>query len=107
MHVKKANTFVQKLRGLIGTSDSNHTGDALHLMSCKGVHTWFMSYSIDVAFLDKDGKAIKVHRSVKPFRLVKGGRRVCSTIERKASTAPWPSTGQHVETIEHQSAEED
>lgn len=105
LNVRKASSFTQKLRGLIGTADSNHVGDALHLIGCSGVHTWFMRYDIDIAFLDKDGRAIRVHRSVKPFSVAKGGRRACSTIERKASNAPWPAVGQRVQVIDSAQSE--
>lgn len=91
-----ASTFMQKLRGLIGTEDSAHCGDALCLTDCASVHTYFMKYSIDIAFLDERDLVIKVLRSVSPRQVIRGGRSARSTLERKASQSAWPTVGQQI-----------
>lgn len=88
---------MKRLRGLLGTKDSTHCGDGLHLTNCSGVHTWFMRYPLDIAFLNTEDHVVGVFRLVKPYRAIRGGRRAHSVIERKASAAPWPSIGQRVE----------
>jgi uncharacterized membrane protein (UPF0127 family) len=33
------------------------------------VHTWFMRFPIDIAFVDRQGRVVKACHSVKPWRL--------------------------------------
>jgi uncharacterized membrane protein (UPF0127 family) len=44
-----------RLRGLIGT-DGSH---ALLFERCNWIHTWFMSYPIDVYYLDRRGEILR------------------------------------------------
>lgn len=43
--------------------------DALWITPCNQIHTFFMRFSLDVVFLTKDLKVVKVLKSVKPYRL--------------------------------------
>jgi uncharacterized membrane protein (UPF0127 family) len=38
-------------------------------MSCGGVHTFFIRFPIDVVFVARDGRVVKVRPAVKPWRL--------------------------------------
>lgn len=66
--VKTAFSFAERLVGLICTADFR-TGMGLLLAPCSSIHTWFMRYPIDVIFLDRDNRVLKVAHSVPPFRL--------------------------------------
>ena len=33
------------------------------------VHTWFMRFPIDIAFVNKEGRVVKVCHAVKPWRI--------------------------------------
>jgi len=62
-----ANTFLKRLVGLLNRK-SLHKGQALILLPCNCIHSFFMRFIIDVIFLDKTGKVIGVLSSFKPFR---------------------------------------
>ena len=64
-------------------------GEALVLEPCSSVHTAFMRFTIDVVYLDRTGKVVKVAPHMKPFRMggvLRGSRSVIElptgTIER-------------------------
>jgi uncharacterized membrane protein (UPF0127 family) len=55
-------------RGLLGRS-SLPAGVAMVLAPCNGVHTWFMRFPIDVIFVGRTGRVLRVRQAVAPFRL--------------------------------------
>ncbi|NLH46321.1 MAG: DUF192 domain-containing protein [Acholeplasmataceae bacterium] len=56
---KIADNFFSRLKGLLGT-DSLEKGAALVIRPCNSVHTIGMKYPIDVLFLDKYDKVVKI-----------------------------------------------
>jgi hypothetical protein len=60
---------------LVGLLNRNHLpeGEGLLIVPCSSVHTFFMRFPIDVAFLDRKGRVLRVFISVPPFRLLLGG----------------------------------
>lgn len=67
-HFKIASTFFERLIGLM-FSQSIQPYDGLLIKRCKSIHTCFMRYAIDVVFLDRKYKVVKVIPSMKPWRL--------------------------------------
>ena len=61
--VRAAWSFWTRLKGLLGTP-AGKTG--LWLKPCKVVHTFGIKYPLDLIFLDKDLKVVKIVLSVKP-----------------------------------------
>ena len=55
-------------RGLLGRSGlaDNH---ALILAPCSSIHTFFMQFAIDVAFVDREGAVLRVREELVPWRL--------------------------------------
>jgi len=44
---------------------------------CNSIHMFFMRYSLDVIFVDRDGRVLFLYEGIKPWRvgrLVKGAR---------------------------------
>ena len=56
-------------KGLLGR-DSLPEGSALIIAPCQGIHTFSMRFAIDVAFVAKDGRVLKVRQAVPPRRIV-------------------------------------
>ena len=54
--------------GLLGR-DSMPEGSALIIAPSQAIHTFFMRFSIDVAFVSRDGLVLKVRHSVPPRRI--------------------------------------
>ncbi|MCH8009235.1 MAG: DUF192 domain-containing protein, partial [Chloroflexi bacterium] len=63
----EARGFWPRLVGLLRRS-SLEPGEALLLDPCTSVHTAFMRFAIDVVYLDRGGKVVKVSPHLKPFR---------------------------------------
>jgi uncharacterized membrane protein (UPF0127 family) len=55
-------------RGLLGR-DSMPPGEALIIAPTNAIHTFFMRFDIDVAFVDRDGRVLKVTSRMRPWRL--------------------------------------
>jgi uncharacterized membrane protein (UPF0127 family) len=47
-------------------------GEALLIDPCGSVHTFFMRFPIDVVFLDKDDRVLKVAAELRPYRFAFG-----------------------------------
>ena len=54
--------------GLLGR-DSLEDGSALIIAPCQAIHTFSMRFAIDVLFVSKDGRVIKVRSNVRPGRI--------------------------------------
>ena len=55
-------------RGLLGRTGL--APDAVLIIApCNGVHTFFMQFAIDVAFVGRDGTVLKLYRDLNPWRM--------------------------------------
>lgn len=66
-------------RGLLGR-ESLPEGEGLWIVPCEAVHCFFMKFTIDVVFLDKKLRVVKVRPSLKPWRIA-GCLRAHSVLE--------------------------
>ena len=88
-----ARTFSERAKGLIGTK-SLPDGEGMLILHCNAVHTFFMSFPIDVTFLDRQDRVVKVVRGVKPWRpLVWGGWRASKALETMSRSEMPPRAG--------------
>lgn len=55
-------------RGLLGR-DGLPAGSALIIAPTNAIHTFFMRFAIDVAFMSKAGRVLKVYRALPPWRV--------------------------------------
>jgi uncharacterized membrane protein (UPF0127 family) len=67
-HVELASDSKGRTRGLLGR-ESLADGSVLIIAPCNAVHTFFMRFTIDVVFTDRDGQVLKVCRHLKPWRI--------------------------------------
>lgn len=58
----------RRLRGLLGRPPLK-PGQGLLIRPCRGVHTWFMGYPIDVLFLDRRGLVVAMRPELRPWRM--------------------------------------
>lgn len=63
-----ADSFFSRLTGLLNRR-SLEKGEALILSPSNCIHSFFMRFTIDVVFLDKNGKVVGILPSFKPFHL--------------------------------------
>lgn len=84
--VRMARTFRQRLRGLLGTG-SLAPEEGLMLSPGGSVHTFGMRYRIDVAFLDRQLKILRLTTQVSPWRICRAPARTRYVLELLAGTA--------------------
>jgi uncharacterized membrane protein (UPF0127 family) len=79
LRIFRAESFWSRARGLIGRAPLA-ADEALWIRPCNSVHTFGMSYPIDVLFLDRQQRVIRVVHLLQRRRMV-GARRAHSTLE--------------------------
>jgi len=78
MYVKDANSFVERLFGLMGKAPTDY---GLNFPKCTSIHTFFMRFSLDVYCMDKHKKLISVKHDLKPWRIFIAPKGTRSIIE--------------------------
>lgn len=81
LHV--ADSFLGRLRGLLLRPPLG-AGEALWIRPCSQVHTHFMGYPIQVLFLDRDLRVLRVLPRLGPWRLSPWVREADSVLEAHA-----------------------
>lgn len=79
----KADVFRKRLRGLIGSKELKKE-EGLWIPSCPSVHTFFMSFPIDILFTDKNMVVVSLFENIKPWRIIFGGWKSHHTFEIQA-----------------------
>ncbi|MBQ6523265.1 MAG: DUF192 domain-containing protein [Atopobiaceae bacterium] len=95
MTVRPLVTWWQRLRGLLGTDS---TAGTVALMNCRSIHTFWMGYALDVAFVRSDGCVLKSIRGVPPWRMVSCRGASC-VLERPSQEGPWPQEGSWMQWV--------
>ena len=80
-----AATPFARMRGLLGRGRLD-SGEGLLLRPASSVHTFFMRFPIDVVFLARDGKVLKVSANLRPWRAA-GARGAKMVVELAAGEA--------------------
>jgi uncharacterized membrane protein (UPF0127 family) len=82
--VRVAGDSAARRRGLLGL-DEMPAGQALIIAPCSAIHTWFMRFTIDVAFVTKTGEVVKRYDALPPWRMAIAWR-AFAVIELAAGT---------------------
>lgn len=83
--VQAARGPIGRLRGLLGR-DGLPLGSALLIDPCNGVHTAGMRFAIDLLFLDRAGRVVRMAHEVPPWRFIPFVRRASRVLELPAGT---------------------
>jgi uncharacterized membrane protein (UPF0127 family) len=67
LNVLQAESMFERMRGLLGRPPLQ-SGEGMLLRSCNLIHTFGMRYAIDVVFLRRDGRVVKVAHALAPRR---------------------------------------
>lgn len=88
LQVRVANRFSSRLRGLLARPPLRvePIAEALLITNCPSVHTLFMRYAIDVAYLDARGAVVRCVHHLLPWRASFGGRRAEYALELPAGS---------------------
>jgi uncharacterized membrane protein (UPF0127 family) len=82
--VETAFDSAARRRGLLGR-DGLPAGTALVIAPCSLVHTFSMRFAIDVIFVARDGRVLKIRRAV-PARRLAGAWQAFATVEMAAGS---------------------
>jgi len=82
--IEIAGTAARRNKGLLGRTGLDR-GGGLWIVPCEAVHTFAMKFAIDLLYLDKAHKVVKVRHGVRPGR-ISGALRAHSVIELPAGT---------------------
>ena len=66
--VELAVTRAERRRGLLG-KEGLEASAGLMISPCWAIHTTFMRFPIDVVFLDRGGRAVRIVRDLAPWRI--------------------------------------
>ena len=82
--IEVARSHWQRMRGLLGR-DGLPTGGGMRFDGTSSIHMAFMRFPIDVLYLDRRGRTVKLVHDLKPWRL-SAARGAKVTIELPAGT---------------------
>lgn len=83
--VTRADSFFSRLRGYIARAEPT-PGEGILLVRCDSIHTWWMSFDLDVLFLDQRGRVLDLIRSLRPWRGIRKTKGATYVLEVPAGT---------------------
>jgi uncharacterized protein len=84
-NIELADTSMTRMFGLLGRRGLD-AGGGLWIKPSSGVHTFGMSFSIDVVGLDRELRIVKVWRCLRPFRITSVSLKLKSVLELPCGT---------------------
>ncbi|HAM36261.1 MAG TPA: DUF192 domain-containing protein [Elusimicrobia bacterium] len=83
--VEKAEDYDSRARGLLGRK-TMAADEGLWIVPCPMIHTLFMRFPIDVIFLDRESRVVRVVENLKPWRMSPWVFRARSVLELAGGT---------------------
>ena len=83
--VYRADGALERMRGLLGR-ERLAPDQGFWIAPCNSVHTFFMTYSLDILFLNKEGILLKIVSELSPWRMT-GMISAWATVEMAAGQA--------------------
>ena len=80
-----ADTFLSRARGLMFRKEMDGF-DGMLITPCNSIHTFGMSFAIDVVFLNNKYEVIKVFEKLKPYRMTRPYFSATQVLELKSGT---------------------
>jgi uncharacterized membrane protein (UPF0127 family) len=84
-NVRIADTRVTRALGLMGRR-ALAPGEALWIVPSRGVHTWWMRFTIDILALDADGRIVDLVPDLRPWRVRLPRPGTAGVLEMRAGT---------------------
>lgn len=98
MRLRLLSSWLARLRGLLLT---DRDAPPVLIDRCASVHTFGMSYPLDLLFLDARCRVLRSFRKV-PANKVVSVRGARAVVERPSCEGPWPQAGDRVDAnIKH------
>jgi uncharacterized membrane protein (UPF0127 family) len=87
-----ADTMFSRMRGLLNRA-SLHPEEALLITHCRSIHMFFMRFSIDAVFVDREHRVVGLVKRIRPFCLSPYFRKAFSVVELPEGTIEKTKTG--------------
>lgn len=84
--VAKADNFWTRLSGYMFKKKPHYPG--ILFLPAISIHTFFMHFCLDVIFIDKEGKILKIYRNMQPWRHTWFYFRATTTLELPSGHLP-------------------
>jgi uncharacterized protein len=79
-HLRVADGMFSRMRGLLGAPEPQ-PAEGLLLVPCSGVHMFGMRYALDVVFLDRDNRVVRLAPKLRPQRMIPWVRHAHQALE--------------------------
>jgi uncharacterized membrane protein (UPF0127 family) len=83
-----ADDLGSRLVGLMFRKSPPQGSDGLLIDPCNSIHTCFMRYALDIVFLSKENKVVKIVRNIAPWRMTWIYFKARRTLELPAGKLP-------------------
>lgn len=83
--IRTADTFLQRLRGLMFRRQPLDQ-EGVWIIPCRSIHMFFMYFAIDVIFLDKHNRIVKLAENLAPGSILPPVSSAYSVLEIPAGT---------------------
>lgn len=94
----EALSFSSRLKGLLGRKGLDG-GEGVYIRPCNSIHSFFMKFSFDAAFVDDDGKVLHVVRGMKPWRISRIVVGAMGVVELPAGALEGTEVGDRLEFV--------
>tara|TARA_Y100000591_G_C21633038_1_gene593811 strand:+ start:74 stop:418 length:345 start_codon:yes stop_codon:yes gene_type:complete len=81
----EAKSSLQKMKGLMFSKGMDGF-DAMLFKRCNSIHTFFMNYPLDILFINREMKIVKIIRNLKPWRMTRLYFSAYQALELKGGT---------------------
>jgi uncharacterized protein len=97
-NVVLADRFLSRLKGLMGKSKIEDD-EGLLIRPCNSIHTFFMKFNLDIAFVDENFVVLEVYRDLAPNKLSKIYKKSKFVIEGKAGSLSKLNKGEKIKIV--------
>ncbi len=97
-NVKVANKVFDRMLGLM-FSDFDSSFGGLIIEPCNSIHTFFMKFNLDIIFLSKENKVLKIIENIPPWRMTLPVFGAVKVLELNAGKSNKVSVGDQLEVI--------
>lgn len=80
-----AENTLTRMKGLMFSDEIPDEADGFLIKRCNSIHTFFMNYPLDVVFLDKNLKVVKIIENLRPWKLTLFYLRATQTLELRGN----------------------
>lgn len=93
-----ADSFFSRLKGLMG-KNTIKDDEGLLIRPCNSIHTFFMKFNLDIAFIDKNFIVLEIYRDLAPNKLSKIYKKSKFVIESKTGSLYKLKKGEQIQIV--------